>query len=131
GLAAALLLVVGVGGGGAWAFQHQQQAQEAEASRRRQEADEAALQAMGEARSLLAQAKAAPPGETALYRQALTAALNASELARAGGASDTVQGQAAALVNDLTREADAADRDRRLLVALMEVRGPREGTSYR
>jgi serine/threonine-protein kinase len=118
-LAAALLLLLAGGGGGAWWLQQ-----------RRQAADAAVARAMDEARLLFEQAQRNPLAEAGKYPAALKAARQAEELASAGGASATVRAQAAALAAELEREVDAADRDRRLLTALLDVRGPREGPKF-
>jgi tetratricopeptide (TPR) repeat protein len=118
-LAAALLLLLSAGGGGAWLYQQQQQ-----------RADAAAALAMGRARLLLEQAKAAPLGDAGKFREALAAAEQAKELARTGGASEAVRQEAAGLATSLRDEAGAAERDRRLLTALLEVRRPREGPTF-
>jgi serine/threonine-protein kinase len=131
GLAAVLLLLVTGGGGGAWWAQHQQQLREAAEAQRRQEADAEVARAMGEARLLLAQAQAEPLADAGKYRAVLASANKAADLARAGAASEGVQAQAAALVNAMEGEAGAAERDRVLLAALLEVRGPREGPTFR
>jgi eukaryotic-like serine/threonine-protein kinase len=117
--AAALLLVLG-GGGGAWWMRQ-----------RRQMADAAVVMALGEARLLLGQAKDAPLAEAAKYREALAAARQADELASTGGASEELRQQATELAAEVVGEAEAAERDRRLLARLLDVRGPREGPKYR
>jgi serine/threonine-protein kinase len=120
--AAGLIVCVSLLGAWAWASR--------EESRRRQKADAAAALAMDRARLLLEQAKAAPLGDAGKFREALAAAEKAEELARAGGASDAVRQEAAQLAASLQDEEGAARRDRRLLAALLEVRGPREGPTY-
>jgi serine/threonine-protein kinase len=130
-LAAAVLLLVAGGGGGAWWAQQQRQARAAEQARRRQEADGEVVRAMGDARLLLEQAKAEPLGDLARFREARAAARRAQDVARTGAASEEVQRQAADLAARLEAEQIAAERDRMLLAALLEVRGPREGPKYR
>jgi serine/threonine-protein kinase len=130
GLATAVLLLVVLGGGGLWWVQSEQQTREAEAARRRQEADGAALLAMTEARLLLDQAKADPLGDASRFREARVAADKAKELAQLGEASEDVRRQATELVEAIGKEEDAAHRDRKLLAALLEVRGPREGPKF-
>ncbi|HZY91137.1 MAG TPA: serine/threonine-protein kinase, partial [Gemmataceae bacterium] len=119
GLAAALLLLVAGGGGGAWWLQQ-----------RRQTADAAVARALDEARLLFDQAKRNPLTEATKYPAALKAARQAEELANTGGASAKMRTQAVDLAAELEREVDAADRDRRLLTTLLDVRGPREGPKY-
>jgi Flp pilus assembly protein TadD len=123
GLAAAGALLVAVVGGGAWWAQQQH-------VRRQQDVDVRVGLALGEARLLFEQATAAPLGDAGRYRQALAAAQKAKELARPGEASEVMRREAAELLELITDEAAAADRDRRLLLDLMEVRGPREGPNY-
>jgi serine/threonine-protein kinase len=129
-LAAAVLLLLAGGGGGVWWAQQQRQARAAEAARRRQEADGEVHRAMGDARLLLEQARAEPLGDLARFREARAAARRAQDLARAGAASEEVQRQASDLAALLEAEQGAAERDRELLAALLEVRGPREGPAY-
>jgi serine/threonine-protein kinase len=129
-LAAALLLLVAGGGGGAWWAQSQRQARAAEIARRQQEADGAVQQAMAEARLLREQARTAPLGDASRFREAVAAARKAVDLARAGEASEEVCQQATDLADLADKEEAAAQRDRRLLAALLEVRGPREGPRF-
>src|SRR5207249_3858987 len=111
-------------------WQQQWRAQALEKERQRQTADVAVSQAMAEARLLLEQAQAAPLLDRGRFREALTAARKAEELARTAAASDEVRQQAAALADVVAGEEEAARRDRQLLAALLEVRGPREGPNY-
>jgi serine/threonine-protein kinase len=129
--AAVVLLLVGVSTGGAWRWQQQRQARAAEAARRQQETDGAVAVALGEAEVLRQQARSAPLGDGSKYREALAAARKARELAWAGEASQGVRQQATDLSAELEQEAAAAERDRVLLVALLEVPSPREGRRYR
>jgi serine/threonine-protein kinase len=130
-LAVMMLLLVGVATIGAWLWQQQRQARVAEAARRQQETDGVVAAALHEAGLLRKQAKEAPLGDGGKYREALAAARKAGELARAGEASEGVRGQATDLIAELEQEAAAAERDRVLLVALLEVRNPREGRHFR
>jgi serine/threonine-protein kinase len=133
-LALTVLLLVVIAGGSVWSvwlYQQQRQARAAEVAQRRQQADAAAGLAMGRARLLLGQAKGAPLSDAGKFREARAAAEEAQELARTGEASDEVRQEAAQLAASLQDEAGAAERDRRLLAALQEVRGPREGPRYR
>jgi Flp pilus assembly protein TadD len=115
-LAVLLLTVVAGGGGLGWARQ------------RRQATDAAVTGLASEAERLKAQGGNAPWAEAPrLYALARDTAGRADELARTGGASVAVKERAAALARSLEEEAAAAERDRRLLVALMEVRRPSEG----
>ncbi len=97
--------------------------------RRRAEADGAVQEALGKARELRQQAQA-DPLTAAAYDKAVAAAQNAVEMARAGGASEEMQRQADDLLSELRQEAEQATKDERLLAALLEVRGPREGRKY-
>jgi serine/threonine-protein kinase len=119
-LALAVLLFVIGGGGATWWVQQ-----------RRQATDAGVSGLMSEARLLFDQAGSARWAEAPkLYAQARDTARQADDLARTGGASAAVREQAADLARSLEEGAAAAERDRRLLVALMEVRGPREGPRY-
>jgi Flp pilus assembly protein TadD len=111
GLATAVLLLVVGGGGVAWMWQQQ-----------RQEAGMAASEAMSEARLRLRDGR---------FAEAEAAAVQAEQLARTAGATAVVLQQAQELAEVIRSEAAAARRDRRLLAALLEVRGPREGLTYR
>jgi tetratricopeptide (TPR) repeat protein len=111
GLATAVVLLVLGGGGTAWRRQQQ-----------RQQAGAAASVAMNEARLRL---------EDGRFTEAEAAAEKAEELARTAGAAQAVQEQAQDLAELIRAEAAAARRDKRLLAALLEVRGPREGPKFR
>jgi Flp pilus assembly protein TadD len=113
GLAATAVLLIAGGAGGAWWLQQ-----------RRQAADAAVGRELAEARLLLAQARRHPLTEAAKYTDALKAARQARELAETGGASGEVLRQADALVAELDEAAKAAGRDRRLVIALADSRGP-------
>jgi tetratricopeptide (TPR) repeat protein len=115
---AGLLLIVGTGGGAWWLRQRQQTG------------DTASRSAIAQARLLLEQARQAPLADGGKFHEALEAGYKAEQLAAAGGASTAVREQAAALVVELEREAEEAAKDRRLLAALLEVRGPREGPKF-
>jgi superkiller protein 3 len=117
--AAGLLVALAAGGVGAWWL-----------GRQRAEADGAARLALAEARLLQAQAQS-DPLTAAASDKAVAAARHAAEVARAGGASEEVRRQADDLLQEVQQEADAAARDRRLLAALLDVRGPHEGPKYR
>jgi serine/threonine-protein kinase len=119
-LAVAVLLLVVAGGSAGWWYWQRQQVIDTRVDSRG-----------GEARSLLNQAKRAPVADGSKYREALKAAESAEELARTGGASAKRKRQAADLLAELKGEAEAADRDLRLLARLPEVRSPQEGPKYR
>jgi serine/threonine-protein kinase len=108
----------------------QWQEREAEAHRRQQEADAAANQALSEVRSLLAQARADPFRETGKLGEAREAARKAEEAAR-NGASEEVRRQALGLAQTVEEEIQASARDRKLLTALLEVRGSGERPKLR
>jgi tetratricopeptide (TPR) repeat protein len=129
-LAAALLLLVVGGGAGGWLWQQQRQAAAEAAARRQREADAAVALLTAEARLLRTQARAAPRADSARLREARSAARQAAELARANEASEDAARQAAQLAEALEAEVTAAGRDGRLLAALLEVRGPREGPRF-
>jgi serine/threonine-protein kinase len=116
GLAAAgLLLLTGVGGALWWDRQ------------RRQATDGGVNVLLGEAGLLRDQARRAPLTEGDKFDEALKTARWAEALALDGGASTDVRQRAAGLVREMGEEADAGRRDRRLLAALLEARGPHEG----
>jgi tetratricopeptide (TPR) repeat protein len=99
-------------------------------AQRRAAADGAVGQAMNEARLLYLRAKEKPLGDGSPFREALVAARKAEELAQASAASGELQQQAAELAGEVQEETEAANRDRRLLVRLLDVRGPREAARY-
>ena len=118
-LAVTVLLLLLVGVSGAWLFQQHQQ-----------KADSATEQAVARARLLLDEATAAPQFDLTRFQKALDEAHKAEQLAATGGASNSVNQQAAALVRHIDSEKEAAQRDQRLLVDLLAVRGPRGGPKY-
>ncbi|HEY7156236.1 MAG TPA: tetratricopeptide repeat protein, partial [Gemmataceae bacterium] len=97
---------------------------------RRAEADAAVAEELSEARLLRRQAQAEPLAAM-LYDKAVSAADKASDMARAGGASESIQRQASDLLAAVKQEAEEAAKDRRLLARLLEARGPHEGPKYR
>jgi serine/threonine-protein kinase len=117
-LALAGLVLLAGGGAAGWQWQ-----------RRRAEADDAVKGVLSKTRLLHQQARADPLTAGA-YDQAVAAVRKAEDIARAGGASATVQGQASELLAELQQEAAAAAKDRQLLAALLDVRGPREEPKY-
>jgi serine/threonine-protein kinase len=130
GLAAALLLLLVGGTVGGWLWEQQRLATREAAARRLGEADTAATLLLGEARLLRTQARANPLGDPDRLREARRTAQQAAELARANEASADVCRQAEELAAALTAEEEAAHRDRTLLAALLEVRGPHEGPRF-
>jgi Flp pilus assembly protein TadD len=99
--------------------------------RQRQQADAAVDQAMAEARLLLQQARAAPPGDPRPFAAAVAAAQRARTLAGGAAVSAALRRQVEDMAELIGQEADAATLDGRLLAALLEVRGPREGPRFR
>ncbi len=141
-LAVALLLLVVLGTGAAWLLEQQRwerqaerarQRQEQEAERARQQADtgRAVGLAQGEARVLLAQARAGDMADLGRYREALAAARRADELARRGRSDESLRQQARRLVDEVAAELKAAERDRRLLDRLLDISNPRETPEFR
>jgi tetratricopeptide (TPR) repeat protein len=126
-LAGALSLLVLGGSAGGWLWQQQRQAAAEASARRLREADTSVTLLLSEARLLLAQAQSAPLSDLGRLREARLAARKAEELARTNEVSEDVSRQAAELAQALEAELTAAGRDVRLLAALLEVRGPREG----
>jgi serine/threonine-protein kinase len=121
-LAVAVLgLFVGVGSSVWWVQQ------------RRQETNAAVSGSINDADRLLDEARSSKTSwadAPKLYAQARDAAHRADELARSGGVSATLRAQAADLARSLDDEVERAERDRRLLIALLEVRAPREGPKF-
>ena len=116
GSVAAVLLAAVACGGSAWWVQHRQK-----------DTDASVTGLIQEARQLFEQAgNARWEDAPLLYVQARDRARNADDLARRGGASVAERQEAADLARSLEEEEAAAGRDRRLLLTLLEVRGPRE-----
>jgi serine/threonine-protein kinase len=116
-LAVLVLLVVVLGGGALWWLQRQ-----------RAKADEAVAKGLAQAEVLADQARS-DPLQTDKYHQAFEAARVAAQLAET--ASAEARRQAHELLARLGQEETAARKDRDLLAALLDVRGPREGPKYR
>jgi tetratricopeptide (TPR) repeat protein len=115
-LAALVLLLLVLGGGGIWWQQRQ-----------RDKADQAVSNGLAQAELLAEQARA-DPLQTDKYHQALEAARVAAQLVE--NASTDLRQMAEALISRLQQEEEAARKDRQLLAALLDVRGPREGPRY-
>jgi serine/threonine-protein kinase len=118
-LAAAAVLVLGLVGGGVWWL-----------DRQRAEATQKVRQAVLEARSLWEQARDAPLGDLRLYREALAAARKADELARQGPVARDWRQAAGELLGEVETHFNAAEKDRRLLDACLDVRSPRETPTF-
>ena len=131
GLAAALVLLIAGGGSVAWFVQKQRLEREGEAALKRQQADGAVAPILAESHSRFEQAWAAPLGDGGKFREALAQVQKADDVARTGGASEEVQQQAANLLAEMRQQVDAAERDRKLLAALLEVRRPHEVPRFR
>jgi serine/threonine-protein kinase len=116
--AAGLVLVTAVGGGTWWLRQRQKAT------------DQGVAELIAEARLLHDQAHGAPLSEVHKFDQAAETAQKAERLARSGGSSAELQQLATDLARDLLTEAEAAQRDQRLVTALLEVRGPHEGPEF-
>jgi eukaryotic-like serine/threonine-protein kinase len=121
-----LLTALVLGGGGAWWLHQQRVTRVAESALRRQQADEAVNLGLTEARLLRDRAKATPLGDVATYREAAAKATAAADVAQAREASDELQEQATTLATELKAEAEAVERDRKLLARLPDVRAPNE-----
>ncbi len=128
-LALAALVLLSGGAVVWWHAQRRQEEADRKEALRRAEADGAVAQVMAEARLLVEQARAEPL-KAAGYDKAVLASAKAGDVARTGDASQAVQRQADDLLAELTKEAEAAAKDRQLLAALLDVRGPREGPKY-
>jgi tetratricopeptide (TPR) repeat protein/tRNA A-37 threonylcarbamoyl transferase component Bud32 len=122
--AAAAVLVTALLGGGGWVWLAQVRAE------RRAETVQAVNKALDEATLLRGQAQAAPVGDLALWGVAREAARRAEVLAEAGAADDETSRRVRTLFADLAREeqsardrAGEADRDRKMLERLAEIRG--------
>jgi serine/threonine-protein kinase len=118
-LMAAVLALVAGGGGTAWWAQQ-----------RRLATDTAVAGLLGEAEVLREQARSRPLEDADKYGDALATARKARQFAEDGGASAGLRRRAANLVGDLTEELSAGNRDRELLRALLEVRGPAPGPRF-
>jgi superkiller protein 3 len=115
GLAAAVLLLGLAAGSAAWWWQHQRQA-----------ADAALLRGMEDARRTRVQAESDPFGDVALFGAAATTARNVAQMASTSAASAETREQVTKLAEELEQQADAATRDQRLRLALMEVLAPQD-----
>jgi serine/threonine-protein kinase len=115
-LGGVVMLLLAGGGGGVWWQQRQQE-----------KADLAVSNGLARAELLAEQARA-DPLQPEKYQQALEAARVAAQLAE--GASADASQRAKDLVARLGQEAEAARKDRALLAALLDVRGPRKGPKY-
>jgi tetratricopeptide (TPR) repeat protein len=117
-MALAVLVLLVVTGGGAALWWRQQQLEKTE---------RAVTNGLAQA-DLLAEQARADPLQTDKYRQALEAARVAAQLAESASAESLRRAQE--LIARLEREEEAARKDRELLAALLDVRGPREGPKY-
>jgi serine/threonine-protein kinase len=115
-LAALVLLLVMLGGGAIWWQQRQ-----------RDKADQAVSNGLDQTELLARQARAVHL-EADKYHQAVEAARVAAQLAE--NASTDLRQRAEELLARLKQEEEAARKDRQLLAALLDVRGPREGPRY-
>jgi tetratricopeptide (TPR) repeat protein len=97
--------------------------------RHRAEVDKTVLASLAEARLLREQARSNPMTATA-YEKAVAEARKAAEVARTSGVSEKVYRQAEEWLAEVRREAEEAAKDQRLLAALLEAIGPREGSRY-
>src|SRR5947207_1518427 len=88
-------------------------------------------QQLAEARLLREQGKKHLLGDPVRFREALAAAEGAVKWADASEAAEEMRFEVAELVKQLQAEVGAAEKDRVLLAALLEVRGPREGPKFR
>ena len=145
GLAAALLLLIVGGGSVAWLFYQEQLERKADAAKRQAElaerraeearkrslADGAVSQALAEAHRRFDQNLAAPLIDGGKFHEALAQTQKADELARTSEASEDFKQQAADLLAQMSQQVEAADKDRKLLAALLEVRKPQEVGRYR
>jgi serine/threonine-protein kinase len=118
-LAAAAVLVLGLVGCGAWWL-----------DRQRAEATQKVKQAVREARSLWEKARDAPLGNLRLYREALAAARKADGLAQQGPVATEWRQAAGELLGEVETHFNAAEKDRRLLDACLDVRSPRETPTF-
>jgi serine/threonine-protein kinase len=121
-LAAAVLLLVLAGGSGAWLVQQQHAADMA----RQQEAEGKARDRMDQARALLQTA-----WQTADFARLADARAQADQAIEiAASASDAVQQEAARLQEEIKTRISAAQKNRALLAALLDVIQPRETQTY-
>jgi serine/threonine-protein kinase len=125
GLAAALLLLVVGAGSGAWVLQQHRAA--ALAHQRRTEQETRLILERG--RGLLEAGWQA--NDLGQLRQAKAEADRAADVARNGAAGAAVQQEAAAFRAEAEERLARAEKDRELLVALLDVSVPRETDVYR
>jgi tetratricopeptide (TPR) repeat protein len=123
GLAAAVLLLLAVGGGGGWWLRHERLARQAEDLARHPDADQRAGCALEQAREALAEGW--EKHDAALLALARAEADKAVEVAR-GGAGNKLRGEAEALRNEVQAKTAQAEKNQRLLTALLDVSEPRE-----
>jgi serine/threonine-protein kinase len=120
-LAAVVLLLLVSGGVAAWWLQHQ-----AVTAARQQEAEHRARDRMDQARALLQSA-----WQTADFARLTEARAQADQAVEiASGASDALQQEAVRLQQEVQARIDAAQRNRTLLAALLDVVQPRETKTY-
>jgi tetratricopeptide (TPR) repeat protein len=124
GLAAAVLLLVVAAGGGAWLWQQQRQAEWA----RRKGAIDQAEPALERARALLDDGWLANDPER--LKEARAEAVRAAEIAHGGGVVE-VQQQAEALRQEIEGRLARAEKNRALLLALLDIAAPHETRAYR
>ena len=125
-VAAAAVILLGSAAGGGYAWNQQQKAERVAKTAR------AVDDALADAARLRGEAQAAPPGESAKWSEALSAAKRAEGLLAQGEADTPLRGRVTALLAQLEREQDAATEkaarlvaDRVLLADLETVRGGR------
>ena len=121
--AAVFLLLLGAGGGGWW-----WQQQRAQTVAREREAEQRIRLALQDARDRLDEAKRT--GKMELYPEAKASLDKASEVARTSQVGGSIQGEIDALENRRQTEFATANKGRRLLIACLEVRQPREVNRY-
>ena len=125
-VAAAAFILLGLAAGGGYTWNQQQKA--ARVTKTARAVDEA----LADAARLRGEAQAAPPGETARWAHALSAAKRAQGLLAQGEADAPLKGRVTALLAQLNREQAAAALkgrrmavDRALLADLESIRGNR------
>jgi tetratricopeptide (TPR) repeat protein len=127
GMTATVLTALVLGGGAGWWVHEQRQARRTEALTRRHDAEQKAGFAMEQARQALAAGW--EKHDTARLAEARAGADKAVTVAQAG-AGEEVRAAAAALLDEVKAKTAQAEKNQRLMVALLDVAGPRETKAY-
>ena len=124
GLLAALVLLAAAGGGGAWLLYQQRAAAQA----RQAQTDQEVRGVLERARALLEEGWQAD--DLAKLTEARAEGNRAEDIARSGGAAAAVREEAEALRGDAVARLERAERNRALLLAVLDVSAPQETRAY-